>query len=93
MAFWDHSRRHGRRNGAVEENCGGWDVAYVADGGCFVDVDRDRRVEVVVVVVGAVYVDGVAWGQGLRDCSVGYCGVSYSYRVGVVVVGSCSCGC
>jgi len=89
VAFWNRVGRHGRVDRALEENCGGRDVAYVADRGCFVDVDCEGRVE--VVVVSAIHVDSIAWGKGLSDCSVGDCGVGYSFRVGVCVVGSCGC--
>ena len=89
MAFGDQSRRHSRIDRAVKENGGSGDVAYVAYCCCFVNVDREGCVEV-VVVVSAVHVDCVAWGKGFRDCSVCDRAVGYSYRVGVGEVGCCA---
>jgi hypothetical protein len=77
VAYRNCCRRHGRIDGTVKENSGGWYVTHVADCCSFVDVDREGCIEI-EVVVGAVHVDGEAWSEGLCDCSVGDCGVGYS---------------
>lgn len=93
MAFWNRGRGASRIN--IEDRVnygGGGDSADVADRCCFVDVDCHGCVEI-VVVVGAVYVYCVAWGECLRDCRVGDCGIGYGYRVRVRIVGCRGCGC
>lgn len=92
MAFWNRGRGASRID--IEDRVnygGGGDSTDVADRCCFVDVDGQGCVE--IVVVGPVHVDCVAWGECLRDCRVGDGGIGYGYCVRVGVVGCRGCGC
>jgi len=85
VAFWNRGRCTSRVDEAVEESSGGGNGADVADCCCFVNVDRDGCIE--VVVVGTVHIDCVARGERLRDCTVGDRGIGYGRCVGMAVVG------